>query len=234
MLSSYRIGRILGSEIRIHGLFLVLVVVMVGSAFLRDDRGLALWQSLTLGMMFAMIVLHEFGHALAARMFGIRTPTITLHVMGGIAAMDRKPNGSLAELVVALAGPAVNLVIAAALLLGGFWQDNRAPAGTFEGFMETLLLVNVGLFIFNLIPAFPMDGGRVLKAIVQMVTGERMALMASVAMGQIFALAFIVYAAVNLQYMLGIVGIFLFFVAATEGGRHPFWMFGHELKTGRG
>jgi len=231
MLKSYRIGRVLGSEIRIHGLFLVLVAVMAGSAFMREDAAQALWQTLILATMFSLIVLHEFGHALAARLFGIRTPRITLHVMGGIAELERNPKGSLAEFVVAFAGPLVNLALAAALYLGGAWQNNKAPAGTLEGYMEMLLLLNVGLFLFNLIPAFPMDGGRILKALVQVVTGERIALLCSVVLGQICALCFIGIAVATLQPMLGIVGIFLFAVAATEGGRHPLWMFGYPPKS---
>jgi len=234
MLKSYRIGRFLGSEIRIHGLFLVLASVMVGSAFLREETGRALWQALTLASMFALIVLHEFGHALAARLFGIRTPRITLHVMGGIAELERNPRGSLQEFVVAIAGPMVNLVLAAVLYLCGFWQDNQAQAGTYEGYMERLLLLNVGLFLFNLIPAFPMDGGRILKALVQVVTGERIALLCSVVLGQFCALCFIGIAVGTFHPMFGIVGLFLFAVAATEGGRHPFWMFGYQLRSRQG
>jgi stage IV sporulation protein FB len=233
MLESYRIGRILGSEIRIHGLFLVLVAVMVGSSFLRDDTGLALWQALVYGTMFSMILLHEFGHALAARLFGIRTPRITLHVMGGIAELDGRPRGSLAEFTVAFAGPLVNLVLAVVLFLGGFWQGNKAPPHTFDGFMETLLLVNVALFIFNLIPAFPMDGGRILKALIQIVTGERIALTVSVVMGQVLAVGFIGYAVLHLQVLLGVVGFFLFLMAATEAGRHPLWMLGYQPGASR-
>jgi len=229
MLSSYPIGRILGSEIRVHGLFVMLLVGLVGGSLLRDDTPTALWQGLSYFLLFSMIVLHEFGHALAARLFGIRTPTITLHIMGGIAALERRPQGALAEFVVAFAGPLVNLVIATALFLAGAWQENQAEPLTLAGFLEMLLLINVGLFLFNLLPAFPMDGGRIFKAMLQVVIPERFALLSSVVIGQAFGLCFIVYGLLRLDFMFGVVGIFLFVMAAGEGGRHPLWMFGRAF-----
>ena len=123
-------------------------------------------------LVFLCVLLHEFGHALAARRFGIRTADITLWPIGGVARLERLPEKPLQELVVALAGPAVNVVIALVLALaiglGGVWfRDPGADADALQlwNLPTSLLIANIVLVAFNLVPAFPMDGGRVLRAL---------------------------------------------------------------------
>ena len=167
---SFKIGRILGIDVFLHATFL-LILAFIGVAHWTAHGSLAAVIS-GVGFfvaLFACVLLHEYGHALMARRFGIATRDITLLPIGGVARLDRMPDKPLQELWVALAGPAVNLVIVASLAVWltvtGSWEPLGALSTTGGGFAERLLAVNVGLVLFNMIPAFPMDGGRVLRAL---------------------------------------------------------------------
>jgi Zn-dependent protease/CBS domain-containing protein len=165
-----RIGTFAGIDVYVHTTFLILIL-WVGFAHWQQGRSAA---AVIAGVAFTLslflcIVLHEFGHALTARRFGIRTKDITLLPIGGVAQLERMPDDPRQELWVALAGPAVNVVIAIVLgvalsATGGFTpvDDLDVASGSF---LERLLVVNIGLVIFNMLPAFPMDGGRVLRAL---------------------------------------------------------------------
>jgi len=166
---SWKIGRVAGIDVYMHGTFLILLVWVGVSHYLQRrqlaDAGAGVVFILVL---FAIIVLHELGHALTARHYGIRTRDITLLPIGGVARLEKMPDDPKQELLVALAGPAVNVALAA--LLAGLvtptaWQDIRWVGGDF---LSKLLWVNVTLAVFNLIPAFPMDGGRALRAVLAM------------------------------------------------------------------
>jgi Zn-dependent protease/CBS domain-containing protein len=189
---SIPLGRVLGTEIRLHLTFLLLLAWIGLAHGLQGGMPAAIQGVAFIALIFACVLLHEFGHVLAARRYGIATPDITLLPIGGVARLDRIPEKPAEELVVALAGPAVNVAIATLLLLplGGV-PDVAAMAGLEDpgqSLLARLFWVNVTLVVFNLIPAFPMDGGRVLRALLGMRLGNRRATDVAASIGQ--ALAF--------------------------------------------
>jgi Zn-dependent protease len=167
---SWRIGRIAGIDVYVHFTFLLLLA-WVGVEYYLAHGSLAeaLYGVAFILALFGIVVLHELGHALAARGYGIRTRDITLLPIGGVARLERMPEEPRQELVVALAGPAVNVVMAVGIYIGMALGQGLAPLGdvlSVEGnFVSQLFWVNVSLALFNLLPAFPMDGGRVLRAL---------------------------------------------------------------------
>jgi Zn-dependent protease/CBS domain-containing protein len=170
---SLPLGRWLGIDIYIHITFLLLLAFIgLSQGIASGSAGAALSGVLFFVGLFVCVVLHEYGHALAARRYGIATRDITLLPIGGVARLERMPDKPWQEFVVAVAGPAVNVVIAggllAGLLLRTSWQMPGQFSFTSGGFIERLLVANVFLVLFNLLPAFPMDGGRVLRSLLAM------------------------------------------------------------------
>ncbi len=167
---SFTIVRVAGIDVKIHVTFLLLLIWIGVVYYLQGGAGAALFGLLFILLLFASVLLHEFGHALAARRYGIATHDITLLPIGGVARLVRMPDDPKQELVVALAGPAVNVVIAAVLflVLGQVPAPGEITGSGITVLLGQLLLVNVMLVLFNLLPAFPMDGGRVLRAFLAM------------------------------------------------------------------
>ncbi|WP_026379918.1 site-2 protease family protein [Afifella pfennigii] len=166
---SFPIGRLFGSEIRIHVTFFLLLAWIGIAHYQMGGTAAAIDGILFILAIFACVVAHEFGHALVARRYGIKTPDITLLPIGGLARLERMPEKPGEEILVALAGPAVNIVFAFILIVFlGAAVDPQALAELEDpsvSFLARLAAVNLFIAIFNLIPAFPMDGGRVLRAI---------------------------------------------------------------------
>jgi len=167
---SLKIGTFAGIAVYVHATFLLLLG-WIGLSHWMQYQSL-LPTLLGVGFILALficVVLHEYGHALAGRRFGIATKDITLLPIGGVARLERMPDKPNQELWVALAGPAVNVVIAAALgmylYLTGHFQPVQQMGVTHGSFLERVMFANLFLVGFNMIPAFPMDGGRVLRAL---------------------------------------------------------------------
>ena len=167
---TWNVGRIAGIDLKIHLTFFFLLI-WVGLPTLISGGSIStmLLDLLLILLLFVFVVLHELGHALTAKLFGIQTKDITLLPIGGVARLEEMPEDPKEEFLVAAAGPAVNLVIGAAilisLLLGGFFTLPLDIPTLMDNFWVQLMTTNFTLVAFNLIPAFPMDGGRVLRAI---------------------------------------------------------------------
>jgi len=180
MWKSLRLGSLAGIPIRIHVTFVFFLAWVAMSYSLRGVGASATFEGIALVLcVFAAIVVHELGHALVARRYGIHTREILLLPIGGVASLERIPEKPSQELAVALVGPAINLAIAQALYF--------VPGA----FALQLLYINIGLALFNLIPAFPMDGGRVLRSVLAMRMGNERATDIAAQLGKVFAVVFV-------------------------------------------
>jgi Zn-dependent protease/CBS domain-containing protein len=192
---SWKIAEISGIGIYVHATFWLLIVFVAASHLVQDTSVSAAAAGVGFILaLFGCVVLHELGHALVARRFGIRTRDITLLPIGGVARLERMPEKPLEELQVALAGPAVSIAVAAAIFAGLFTTARLLPLDQLTvvggSFFERLMLVNLFLALFNLIPAFPMDGGRALRAILGIRMGYARATYYAAVIGQGLALVF--------------------------------------------
>ncbi|RWM75630.1 MULTISPECIES: site-2 protease family protein [Mesorhizobium] len=216
---SLNLGTIAGTTVRVHFTFLLLLV-WIWLTHYRIGGTPAAWEGVAFIIaVFACVVLHEFGHIAAARYFGIGTPDITLFPIGGVARLERMPEEPGQEFVIAVAGPLVNVAIAAlifALLDGSAGVEQMAGIEDPRmNFLARLAGVNVFLVLFNMIPAFPMDGGRILRAALAARLSWSRATQIAATIGQ--GLAF-VFGFVGLFYnpLLIFIGIFVYLAAAAE------------------
>ncbi len=218
---SWKIFRVAGIDICLHWTFLLLISWIFFSQLAAGSPWGVAWLNVVFVMaLFGCVLMHELGHALAAKMYGVPTKDITLVPIGGVARLDRIPERPLHEFVIAIAGPIVNLAIAASIYLillntnvvewwigelstGRFWQD--------------LMWANVGLVLFNMIPAFPMDGGRILRSALASRLEYTKATRIAASFGQVIA---IVFALVGLfvvnNPLLLLVAIFVYLGASAE------------------
>jgi len=221
MRGSWKLGELSGIGVFVHWSFVLLPVLVVWSTLSAGGGiGAAAGAVLFVLALFGCIVLHELGHALAARHFGISTRDITLLPIGGMARLSRMPKNPVQELGIALAGPAVNVVIALALLVGLQMYGGVGQvfaAGLWGGsFLARLMLANVALVVFNLIPAFPMDGGRVLRSLLAMQMSHLTATRIAAGVGQALAIGLGILGLFTGQITLLLLAAFVFLAARGE------------------
>lgn len=217
---SFPIGRLLGSELRVHVTFF-LILIWIGVAGYTDGGWPTAIESLALIVaIFACVIAHEYGHALMARRFGIRTPDITLLPIGGLARLERMPEKPAQEIAVALAGPAVNIAIWAVLIVVFRADTSIDNLSTIDdpghGFWARIAVINLFLAAFNLIPAFPMDGGRVLRALLATRFSRTRATRIAATTGQALAFVFGFLGLLGGNPFLIFIGVFVYFAASAE------------------
>jgi Zn-dependent protease/CBS domain-containing protein len=222
---SFKIGRAFGIDVKVHWSFFLLLIFFGYLAF--RDSGSLVSALVTVGLvvvLFFCVLLHEFGHSLVAIRLGSEVQDITLLPIGGLARMKSLPERPIDEVKVAVAGPLVNVVLAPiffglALLFGG---NLSAPTDIISGVdsigqvFVSLGYINVALVIFNMIPAFPMDGGRVLRGLLATRLGPVRATNISSTVGQGFAILFILGGFLSRNFLLAIIGFFVFLGASGE------------------
>jgi len=176
-------------------------------------------------LMFCFVIMHEYGHALTARRFGVDTKDIIISPIGGVARLTHIPKNALHEFYIAIAGPAVNLTLLIVLLTIQLIFNNPIfpssdiinPLTHLPDYLGILLSINVALVVFNLVPAFPMDGGRILRALLTMLLkNHQKATTIASYIGQVIAILFVVFGAYFDHYMLLFIGIFVFLTARAE------------------
>ncbi|MEO1049171.1 MAG: site-2 protease family protein [Bacteroidota bacterium] len=218
---SLYLGKYWGIKVFIHWTFLILIgwIAISGANQGQNVNDILLTLLFVLTLFFC-VTLHEFGHALAAKRFNYKTRDITLLPIGGLARLESMPANPKQELIVALAGPAVNLVISG-LLLTILELTNGIPSGSAlapvsgANFFFLLMVVNFLLAIFNLIPAFPMDGGRVLRALLTFNMPRERATRIATSIGQLLAIVFVFWGLFFNPFLI-VIGIFVYLGAQAE------------------
>ncbi len=225
---SYRIARVFGIDIKIHATFAIILVL--GGLDWGSRHGLAgaAFGVLLMLALFACVTLHELGHSLVAQHFKIPVREIVLLPIGGVAMLGKLPENPRQELLIAAAGPAVNVAIAAVLFLvtgfggalglldGHGLVEGMAHAPNLSTFLAWMLAANVTLVVFNLIPAFPLDGGRMLRAVLAMFTDWAKATRTAAVIGQGFAVVLGILGVLSGNFLLALIAVFIFFGAGME------------------
>lgn len=209
--------RMFGVPLRLHFTFILLLIFLVSVGV--GGKQSAASSALYVIALFASVILHEFGHALVARHFSIRTLDIVMYPIGGVSRLERSPKAR-EELPIALAGPIVNFLVAGAIL--GVLAARGEPifSGITDPNNANLLLRiaagNLVLALFNLLPAFPMDGGRILRALIALRKPEEEATRIAAKAGQALAILMGLYGLVSMQFMLVFIAFFVYLGAAQE------------------
>jgi len=222
--NAWQIGIFFGIPVKIHWSFGLLLLFIAYTVLSNDMKP---WQSAAYGVLvltvFLCVVLHEYGHALTGRRFGVHTQDIIISPIGGLARMNKMPEKPIHEFYITIAGPLVNLFIGVfigllfVIFTGKFSMDlNSYDYNQPLEYVRMLAPINLTLFLFNLIPAFPMDGGRILRSLLATKIGKVKATKIASGIGRILAVCFIIYGIFDQQLILSMIGLFIFMMAGQE------------------
>ena len=242
MRGSLRLGRIAGIRLEVHWSFLLIILWAIYVGWNQGGTVQSIMWTIAFVMaIFVCIILHELGHSLTARKFDIKTKKITLLPIGGVASLERMPEDPKQELLVAVMGPVVNIVIAGILYffvraqLSIFQQPEEVEAYfqaiNAQNFLLYLFTTNIVLVLFNIIPAFPMDGGRVLRALLSFGMDRVRATQIAAELGQFIAIMFFFLGLVYNPFLI-FIAIFVYFGASGEYKmiRHMSLLKGHKVR----
>lgn len=231
---SFRILKVRGIDIKIHITFFLILflgALQWSSSMPENPLGGAVFGIVLIILLFTCVTLHELGHSVTAQYFGIPVREIVLTPLGGIAMITRQPERPLHELLIAVAGPAVNVLIATLLFvvtgatMKAMVLDARGSLGelltrpSFEVMLLWLFAANISLAVFNMIPAFPLDGGRVLRAVLAMFTNFSAATKIAAFVGQVVAIGLGILGIINGNFILILIAVFVFFNAGQESAQ---------------
>lgn len=237
MKQSLRLGHISGIRLSVHWTFLILIAWIVIANLRKGlEANEILWSVGFVLTIFACVILHELGHALAAKRYNIKTRDIVILPIGGVAQLESIPEKPKEELVVALAGPLVNILIVVMLypfvsLSSDIGELETVTAIGPSNFLVALMSINLWLALFNLIPAFPMDGGRVLRALLGFRYSHAKATRVAASVGQILAIVFVFFGFTYNPFLI-FIGLFVFLGAQSEAvyAQHKFLLKGFTVK----
>ena len=222
---SFTIATFAGIPIKLHWTFGLLIFTLLFLEYRETENLTGVgYMFIYISLLFICVVLHEYGHALTANSYGINTRDIILSPIGGLARLEDIPEAPMKEFWIAIAGPMVNVVIATITGLGIYFLGlSHLPEVEVisqlynpSGLLQLVFWMNIVLFVFNLIPAFPMDGGRVLRSLLSVWLPRKNATFIAMVIGQIIALGLLVYALLSSQLVLGLIAIFVFYSARQE------------------
>jgi Zn-dependent protease len=216
---SINLFKVFGIQLAVHASFVLLLAYWGYQGWLEDGMRGMTWSVGLIVLFFVCVILHELGHSLTAKRYGINVPRIMLLPIGGMAEMDRIPRKPSQELLITVAGPAVNFMLAA-LLLPLVWRDLSSGEGISAyspaGLLLQLCRANLIMGVFNLVPVFPMDGGRIFRALLAMKLPYLRATWWAVMVGRVLAVGFIGWALYTNQVMLAVLFTFILFAGNNE------------------
>ena len=223
---SYKLITIAGVPVKIHWTFGLLLLFVLHICYSNGyDARETFWYVMLVLIVFVFVIMHEFGHILVARKFGVSTQDVIVSPIGGVARLRSIPKKPKSELLIALGGPAVNVLLAIIFylilaLFYGFPSLDESPLDFFsrpDEYFMALLVINIALVLFNMVPAFPMDGGRVLRAGLTYLLKSRLkATFWAASLGQLLAVVFLIIGGIQSHYVLMFIAVFIFVMARRE------------------